>query len=261
MSCATRAASTSKPPSPSGSAVARSRRRSSRRSRRRAPVMSGPAGAPPSSVAVACSCTQVIEAVERIVLPHRRHERPRQIDAHLPGHRPAVPRRRTRRRACATSASSRAHRLKLRLPCRARDLIERVHPLGQVVEVLAVAVPLELLVERLARAALGQRLADAQAAARRVRGAGLLVEPAQPAGARRRRAMPPQHVVHLIDQTQREVANCLRRCCAPARGSCTPRTRRSTGSAGAARSELSPVRSAKADMSSAAAASLGVMVV
>jgi hypothetical protein len=51
-------------------------------------------------------------------------------------------------------------------------------------EVLSVTVPLGALRQRLARTALGERLADAQAAARRVRLAVGFSEAADPAAAR-----------------------------------------------------------------------------
>jgi hypothetical protein len=51
-----------------------------------------------------------------------------------------------------------------RLPGCPCHLIERVHPLREVVKVLAIAIPLEAVVDRLVRSALGQRLADAQPA-------------------------------------------------------------------------------------------------
>jgi hypothetical protein len=47
-----------------------------------------------------------------------------------------------------------------RLSSGAREAIERRHPLRQVVEALAVAVPFELLVHPLAQRALGKGLAD-----------------------------------------------------------------------------------------------------
>ena len=89
---------------------------------------------------------------------------------------------------------------------RARRLVERVHPAGQVVEVLPVAVPFEALVERLAFAPLGQLLADAQAAAGRVllalRVGEPLIQPVREVVG----AVAAEHVVHAVDQPQRAVA-------------------------------------------------------
>src|SRR5204863_161186 len=62
--------------------------------------------------------------------------------------------------------------------------VERVHPPRQVVEVLAVTLPLEPLVEVLLGPALAQQLADAQAAGGGVPRALLLVEAADPAAPR-----------------------------------------------------------------------------
>jgi hypothetical protein len=76
--------------------------------------------------------------------------------------------------------------------------------LGQVVKVLAVAIPLQPLVERHAQSALGQRLTDAQSAARRVIFGVPPVEAAQPTMAVVVGAMPSQDVMHLIDEPQRQ---------------------------------------------------------
>src|SRR5690606_17473949 len=65
----------------------------------------------------------------------------------------------------------------------ARRLVERVHPLRQVVEVLPVAIPLGALVVRRAGRPLGKPLADAQPARGRVTLALLLGEAADPARA------------------------------------------------------------------------------
>src|SRR5208282_2145197 len=91
-----------------------------------------------------------------------------------------------------------------RLPCRPRGLIEGVHPLGQVVEVLAIAIPLELLVVDLSVATLAELLADAKAATRGMGLALSLAEAADPAGARVIGAMPAEGMVHLVDQPKRK---------------------------------------------------------
>jgi hypothetical protein len=87
----------------------------------------------------------------------------------------------------------------------AMDPVECVQPLGQVVEVLAVAIPLEPGVEWVARPALGERLADPEPAPGGVLLALALGAAADPAPARVVRTVPPQHVVHLIDEAQRQV--------------------------------------------------------
>ena len=94
------------------------------------------------------------QAVERIVHPHRRHERPRKIDTHFP----VKPRRRARR--VGESAMRRLRQLErpavIALLARdPRSALERVQPLGKVVVVLAVALPFQLGVEGLVGRALG----------------------------------------------------------------------------------------------------------
>src|SRR5262249_24737429 len=95
------------------------------------------------------------ESIERVVLPHRGHLRPGQLDAELPVHPLASAlARRVRERAVCRVRELACPRGEDRFPSPARDLIERVHPLRQVMEVLTVAVPLESLIDRLVRRAL-----------------------------------------------------------------------------------------------------------
>ena len=73
-------------------------------------------------------------------------------------------------------------------------------------EVLAVALPFELLRERLAQCALGQRLANPQAAGSRMCLALGLGQAADPAAPRIIVAMAAQDVVHAVDERECEVA-------------------------------------------------------
>jgi hypothetical protein len=73
------------------------------------------------------------------------------------------------------------------------------------VEVLAVPVPLQLVVERLVVAPLGQRLPDPQSPAGGVRFPLVLAEAAQPPSPGVVEAVAAQHVVNLIDEPQREL--------------------------------------------------------
>src|SRR5205823_3854363 len=121
-----------------------------------------------------------------------------EIDAHLP----RQPRAAASERAVGHRGELPRPEVETRLPRRAGHLIEGVHPLGQVVEVLAVPVPLELLVERLVRAALRQLLADPQTALRGMGRARLLAEPADPTAARIVGAMFPERVMDPVDQLE-----------------------------------------------------------
>ena len=196
-----RYASTSRPPSPSGSPVA-SPRGSTIAAKS---AIASPRLGPRSSGGRLQLCVRD-QAVERIVLPHRRDQRTRQIDAELPVHplAAAVPRR-VREGAVRRVGELARPGVEHRLPGRSRHLIERVHPLREVVEVLAVAIPLEPLVDRLVGAALGQRLADPEPAARRVGFTVLLGEPADPSGAAIVGAMSTEDVMHPIDQLERQL--------------------------------------------------------
>ena len=154
MSCATRQASDSRPPRPSGSAVRRSVA-SIMRGEVRDRLLRGSVRAlrPSSSDAVVSSWTQVMKPSSGSCCPMEGTSgRDRSMLIFQTMRRPPGPRGPWVNEAWAASASSRAQRLNRGSPRRAGDLVERVHPLRQVVEVLAVPVPLEPLVERLARA-------------------------------------------------------------------------------------------------------------
>jgi hypothetical protein len=133
------------------------------------------------------------------VVAHRRHEGAGEIDAHLPDHalraHPECPVRRL--------GELTGPRREPRVARATRDLIERVHPLRQIVEVLPVALPLEALVERLVRRTLRELLADPQAAAGRVKLAFVVGETADPAAAAIVGTVPAEQVVHAIHQRER----------------------------------------------------------
>jgi hypothetical protein len=81
-----------------------------------------------------------------------------------------------------------------------------MHPFGQIVEVLPVALPFELIVEGLVDAALRELFANTKAARRGVLLPCRFFEPAQPSGARIVGAMLAQGVVHLIDESKSKVS-------------------------------------------------------
>ena len=129
------------------------------------------------------------EPVERVVLAHRRDERAREVDAHLPVHaHGAAGTGLVGERGNGGVRELDGVRVPRGVAGREGELGERVRPAREVVEVLAVAVPLEALVLRLGEwlveRAFAQRLADAKAARGRAKCAGGVVESADPAGAR-----------------------------------------------------------------------------
>ena len=151
--------------------------------------------------------TEGDEAVQCVMHPHRLNQRPREISAHLPGEADDVARSRSAEEALESGLCE-LHRIACIggvAGCKAR-LAERVDPLGQIVEVLAVAIPLEPLVHRFIGVALAERLADPQAPRRRMLAPGLLVEPADPAAAQIVAAVAPEHMMHLVDQFDRQTA-------------------------------------------------------
>ena len=92
--------------------------------------------------------------------------------------------------------------IELRLSRRTRQLVERMHPFGQVVEVLAVAVPLQPLVEGLVGPALGEPFADPKPATGRMVLPLALAQPADPSRARIIVTMSSQCVMHAVNQAQ-----------------------------------------------------------
>src|SRR6185436_2217278 len=84
-------------------------------------------------------------------------------------------------------------------------LAESVDPPGQVVKVLAVPLPLEVVVERLVGSPLRQLLPDAQPAPGRVCFPFPLAETADPADAPIIRPMSAEHVMDLVHQPERQL--------------------------------------------------------
>ncbi len=86
------------------------------------------------------------------------------------------------------------------------DAIEGVHPLGQVMVVLPVPIPLQALVKGFAELAFIQLLTDPQAPHGRVQPAFLLIEAADPSTSRVIIAVPTENAMHLIHQLQCEIS-------------------------------------------------------
>ena len=103
------------------------------------------------------------------MLTHRRHERSREIGAHFPQHPLAAP---VFEDECVPRRFGElaGPGVELRLTGSPRQLIERVHPLREVVEVLTVTFPLDACVVGFGGLTLRQRFPDTQSAARRMRG-------------------------------------------------------------------------------------------
>jgi hypothetical protein len=77
-----------------------------------------------------------------------------------------------------------------------------MHPLCEVVKVLAVLLPFQLFIKRFARLSFAHSLADPEAAGRGVPPALSLVEPADPAFARIVFTVLSKNVMHLVDKPQ-----------------------------------------------------------
>jgi len=84
-----------------------------------------------------------------------------------------------------------------------------MHPLGEVVVVLPVPVPLQTLVKRFFGAALGEGLPDPQSPAGRVQGAFAAAQAADPAGPMVIASVTAEDAMHLIDEVRRESPEAL----------------------------------------------------
>ena len=103
------------------------------------------------------------EAVQRIVLPHGRDQRKGKVDAHFPKHPVPNPGRgEGDKPGLGRSSQFQGPAVITAVPGSPADLVEGLHPFGQIMEVLSVPVPFQLLVVRLAYPTLGQRLAYPQ---------------------------------------------------------------------------------------------------
>jgi hypothetical protein len=88
------------------------------------------------------------------------------------------------------------------LSCCARNLVEGVHPLGQVVEILAVTIPFQSFIVGLFRVALGQIFADPKPTSSWMEFTLMLAQTGNPPGSRIVDAMSTQRVMNLIDKPQ-----------------------------------------------------------
>ena len=147
------------------------------------------------------------ESVQRIMLSHAGHQRPAEIDAHLPDHARfrlilglihECPGRRDGEFAGPAVIAG--------VVRRPRNLIEGVHPAGQIVEILPVTIPFPAFVIGFVRSPFRERLADPQATGRGMTLAIVLVQPADPALARIVVGKAPQHVMDLVHQLQGKVS-------------------------------------------------------
>src|SRR5437763_63322 len=118
------------------------------------------------------------QPIQCVVEPAGGNQRTGKIDAHLPVHAEDLA-------GCgAADKTSKCACRKLDRPSRClaanawSGLAERMNPLGQIMEILAVPIPLQALLERLAGTALRLRLADPESACGRMPASGVFVKPA-----------------------------------------------------------------------------------
>src|SRR2546423_1344639 len=141
------------------------------------------------------------ETVQRVMQAGGRNERPRKIGAHLP-----IDPHDLAGSGCSREAIERRLR-KLNGPARvcvvAGDqggLAKRVKPLGQIMEILAIAIPLQALVEGLVWISLLARFSNPQPSRGWMTPAALLIEAADPAGTHVVGAKSAQHAMHPLDE-------------------------------------------------------------
>ena len=147
------------------------------------------------------------ETVQRVMQPGSRNERPRKISAHLP----IDPHDLTGSGRSSEPPECRFRKLNgpARICVVADDkggLAKRMYPLGHIMEILAIAIPLQVLVEGLSWIALLARFSNPQPTRCWMKAAALLIAAADPAGAHVIGAKPAQPSMHLIDEFCREAA-------------------------------------------------------
>jgi hypothetical protein len=86
-----------------------------------------------------------------------------------------------------------------------RDTVEGMHPLRQIMIVLAVPIPFQSFAKRIAGPPFLQLLAYPQPSFGGMKPAVFLIEAADPTGSVVVVAMPSEHAVHLIDELQGQV--------------------------------------------------------
>jgi|GEM_PF-6245095 len=174
----------------------------------------------PFSIGAVTGCNKHLPRdppVQGIVMAHRRHQRTIQINTHLPEHP-----RRALGRLAHESVEGRKRELDrpLVITHLARSFghpLQRVHPAGQVMEILAVAIPLPTFVERFARFALRQLLAYAQTRPGRRARMLVIVHPAKPAATGVVFGIGTKHLVDLFNQSAGPVEKDIVSVCATQR--------------------------------------------
>ena len=137
------------------------------------------------------------------MLSHRRYERACEIDAHLPVHtRGTVGGGQIGKRIVCCYCEFACPNIEFWIACRPAYLIERMHPLGQIMKILAIPFPFQALIKGLGFATFRKLLADAQSTAGRMGFAILCAQSADPATAWIVIPITSEDVVDLINQVQ-----------------------------------------------------------
>jgi hypothetical protein len=144
--------------------------------------------------------------VQRIMLAHEEDERTFQVDTHLPIYPSwAASWGNVGESMIRGLGEFPSPDIEMRLSRRTRQLVKRMHPFGQIVEVLTIAVPLQPLVEGLVGAALGELFADPKPATGRMILPLALAQPADPSLARVVATMSSQCVMYAANQAHSQI--------------------------------------------------------
>ena len=139
-------------------------------------------------------------------MPHGRYERIGKVRTHFPVHAlPAAPGRSVNKMLMSGFGQFHGPGVVNRIAKGAGDPVKRVHPLGQIMEVLAVPVPFHTFVVRFGGAAFLELLTDSQTADCGMLLAFRLVQPADPPGLGVVPTSPAEGVMDLIHEPQRQI--------------------------------------------------------
>jgi hypothetical protein len=146
------------------------------------------------------------EAVQRVMQPRGSNKRSREIGAHLPvdtGNLSGL-------QLPNKSSESRLSQLNrplgiVRVANDEGSLTESMDPLGEIVEILTIAVPFQTLIEWLANITFFERFSDPETTCGRMVLPGFIIETADPSTSRIVAAISPEHLMYPINQISRAV--------------------------------------------------------
>jgi hypothetical protein len=141
------------------------------------------------------------ESIQRIMQSHGVRKTAGEISAHFPIDTDDVARCSPLDEAVASGRSEFEHLCNVRwIASHKGRPAEAVHPFGQIMKILTIAIPFQSLVDWFTNLAFLERLADPQTASGRMTLSGFFIQAADPALTNIVTAITPEHLIHLVDQ-------------------------------------------------------------